>query len=117
AIVLDDPGASRAHAALELDDGTAPAGAGATAVTIADLGSTNGTFVGGERLAPGTARRLAAREAFSIGDLSLVIHPSGLRSLALERRIAIDELAHTLARVGARRGNALAFAAVRVRDA
>lgn len=44
-IVVDDPGVSRQHAEIRLD--------GATAV-LRDLGSTNGTFVDGERA--GTAR-------------------------------------------------------------
>ena len=41
-IVLDDPRVSRAHAALYL----------AETITLTDLGSANGTFVEGRRLAP-----------------------------------------------------------------
>lgn len=39
-IVLDDPGVSRRHAEIRLEDGGA---------VVRDLGSTNGTFVDGER--------------------------------------------------------------------
>ena len=41
-IVLDDPEASRRHASVSLE--------GDETVTVEDLGSTNGTFVAGERL-------------------------------------------------------------------
>jgi hypothetical protein len=44
-IVVDDPGVSRQHAEIRLDGGSA---------VLRDLGSTNGTFVDGERA--GTAR-------------------------------------------------------------
>lgn len=44
-VVVDDPGVSRQHAEIRLDGGTA---------VLRDLGSTNGTFVDGERA--GTAR-------------------------------------------------------------
>lgn len=40
-IVLDDPGISRRHVEIHLDKGQA---------TVVDLGSTNGTFVDGERI-------------------------------------------------------------------
>jgi hypothetical protein len=40
-VVLDDPGASRRHAEIKVDGGR---------ILVRDLGSTNGTVVGGERL-------------------------------------------------------------------
>ena len=47
-IVVDDPGVSRRHAEIRLDGGGA---------ALRDLGSTNGTFVDGERASAARLRR------------------------------------------------------------
>jgi transcriptional regulator with AAA-type ATPase domain len=67
-IVVDDPRASRVHAAVETG----------LPVTLRDLDSANGTFVGGTRLRSGESRSLAAGETFFIGDTALSLRPSGL---------------------------------------
>ena len=55
-IALDDSDASRNHASLTVEG---------TTVTVEDLGSTNGTFVNGERLS--AARRLSPMDKVRIG--------------------------------------------------
>jgi hypothetical protein len=57
---IDDPRVSRRHAQLVIADGTA---------TIADLGSTNGTFVNGERIARPT--ELSGRDAVRLGVVEI----------------------------------------------
>ncbi len=59
-VVVDDPGVSRRHAELRLDDGRA---------TLRDLGSTNGTWVDGERT--GSAR-LVDGSTISVGRTRIV---------------------------------------------
>jgi two-component system, NtrC family, response regulator AtoC len=82
-VTVDDPRASRSHAALRP----------APPYAVTDLGSANGTFVGRERLTPGKARTIAAGETFFVGDSSLVMRPSGLAALAPERVLTLDRLA------------------------
>jgi hypothetical protein len=64
-IVLDDPGVSRRHAEIHLIDGRA---------RVIDLGSTNGTFVDGERVHAGD---LNEGSTITVGRSRLVFH-SGL---------------------------------------
>jgi predicted Zn finger-like uncharacterized protein len=65
-IVLSDSEVSRNHVALEVEDDI---------VNLVDLGSTNGTFIGGERVA---TARLANYDEFEIGGTTLmVIYTSG----------------------------------------
>lgn len=64
AIWIDVPGVSRRHACIRL----APDGAGATAA-IEDLGSTNGTFVGGRRVTRPVA--LDDGDTIRIGEATL----------------------------------------------
>jgi EmrB/QacA subfamily drug resistance transporter len=75
-IVLEDSGGklSRRHARIRLDNGAA---------TIEDLGSTNGTFVNGERIAG--ERSLAACDLIEVGDTVLEFTPA--RALARTRSI------------------------------
>ncbi len=63
---LADPAASRRHAQLDC---------GPDAVTLLDLGSHNGTFVNGERLAG--PRLLASRDVLTLCDATLVFHCDG----------------------------------------
>ncbi len=61
-IVLDDPGVSRRHAEVHLVDGRA---------RVIDLGSTNGTFVDGERV---HAETLSQGSVITIGRTRIVFH-------------------------------------------
>lgn len=61
-IVLDDPGVSRRHAEIHLLDGRA---------RVIDLGSTNGTFVDGERVHTAT---LNDGSAITVGRTRIVFH-------------------------------------------
>jgi pSer/pThr/pTyr-binding forkhead associated (FHA) protein len=59
-VVVDDPGVSRRHAEIRMDGGSA---------VVRDLGSTNGTFVDGERAG---ALRLADGSTVTIGRTRIV---------------------------------------------
>ncbi|MGL5819587.1 MAG: FhaA domain-containing protein [Phycicoccus sp.] len=62
-IILDDPGISRRHSELRVTtDGPH------TVATIRDLGSTNGTFVSGERI---TSERLEDGDRITVGRTSI----------------------------------------------
>ncbi len=61
-IVLDDPGVSRRHAEIHVMDGRA---------RVIDLGSTNGTFVDGERVHAGV---LTDGSAITIGRTRIIVH-------------------------------------------
>jgi pSer/pThr/pTyr-binding forkhead associated (FHA) protein len=64
-ISIDDPGVSREHARLLVDaDGT---------LSVEDLGSRNGTFVGGRRLEHGAVERLGADGKLSLGGIEAVV--------------------------------------------
>jgi len=60
-IVVDDPGVSRRHAEIRLDDGSA---------VVRDLGSTNGTFVDGERA---STARLSDGSSITIGRTRITV--------------------------------------------
>jgi hypothetical protein len=66
-VVVDDPGVSRRHAEIRLDGGQA---------VIRDLGSTNGTFVDGERA--GTAR-VGEGSTITIGRTRITLSFTGER--------------------------------------
>jgi hypothetical protein len=59
-VVFDDDGVSRRHAALNYTDGI---------VTVEDVGSTNGTWVNGERVA--TPRRLTPGDELRLGSVGV----------------------------------------------
>src|SRR5262245_2137195 len=86
-IVLDDLRASRTHAALQLSRN----------LSISDLGSANGTFVGAERLPRGEARALAPGELFSIGDCTLSVRSAPLAAPPAELFVSSEELPARLA--------------------
>lgn len=64
-IVLDDPGVSRRHAEIHVLDGK---------LRLVDLGSTNGTYVDGERIHAGAVRD---GSAITMGRARLVVHLKG----------------------------------------
>ena len=61
-LTLNDSEASRQHAAVEIRD---------AAFTLSDLGSTNGTLVGGEKIAG--AVELADKSEFQVGATTLML--------------------------------------------
>lgn len=64
-IVLDDPGVSRRHAEIHLLDGK---------LRLVDLGSTNGTYLDGERVHAGP---VADGSTITMGRSRLVVHLGG----------------------------------------
>jgi len=74
-LVLDDARASRRHARIAVSQGK---------VTIEDLGSVNGVFVNGLRIAPGP-RPLADGDRISIGGAELELRVGGPPSQHRER--------------------------------
>ena len=73
-VTIDHATLSRRHARLRLG----------ARLTVEDLGSKNGTRVGGRRLEPGQAAPLAVGEGFAIGRFSfVVIRPPRSRSLSV----------------------------------
>jgi DNA-binding NtrC family response regulator len=62
-VVIDHPSVSREHVVLEVDE---------SGVTIADLGSKNGTRLFGERLAPNTPAVLPSGVLAEVGEVVLV---------------------------------------------
>ncbi|HEX6272265.1 MAG TPA: sigma 54-interacting transcriptional regulator [Polyangiaceae bacterium] len=82
-IVIVDPRVSRSHAALHVTG---------REITLTDLGSANGTFVGTARLASGDALPLADGQSFSMGDSVLVVRPTQLREPGARRLSSADEV-------------------------
>jgi two-component system, NtrC family, response regulator AtoC len=80
-IVVNDPRASRSHAALQVGKD----------VSLSDLGSANGTFLGSDRLGAGDARALANGQTFFIGDSALVVRNSSLRRVSSKRVSSLDD--------------------------
>jgi two-component system response regulator AtoC len=66
AICIDDPRLSREQAMLKIGGH----------VEIVDLGSSNGTRVGEERLLPNTPRPLAVGEIVSVGSALMILQPA-----------------------------------------
>jgi len=66
-VKLDDAKASRRHLRLQVGD--------AGEITIEDLGSANGTRVGGRKLTPQTRAPVLPGEAISVGALVLMVQP------------------------------------------
>ena len=64
AIVVADAGVSSRHAQVQWRNG---------ALQLTDLGSTNGTFVNGEKLVPNVARKLNVGDRVRLGKLDFVL--------------------------------------------
>jgi TolB protein len=65
-VVLSDPRASRYHAEIRLSE---------AGVEIKDVGSANGTFIGGQRLQPNTWQSLPLGSVAYLGDTTLTFEP------------------------------------------
>ena len=68
-IVLDDNGVSRRHAELRVDTSS-----GRTVLSVLDLGSTNGTFVGEQQIGH---QALRAGDVVSLGHTRIVVKDAG----------------------------------------
>jgi len=68
-IVLDDNGVSRRHAELRVDGSS-----GRTVLSVLDLGSTNGTFVGEHQI---NHQTLQAGDVVSLGHTRIVVRDAG----------------------------------------
>ena len=67
-IQLDDEGVSRYHAKIEISD----------RVRVVDLGSRNGTRVGGRRLRPQEPVELCHEETVEVGGCVMIVHVRGV---------------------------------------
>ncbi len=76
-LVLDDPSVSKIHAALVMDaDGH---------LSVADTGSTNGTFINDERIAYGKASRLVEGDRLKFGTIDVTMEYVGQKAeIAIE---------------------------------
>lgn len=84
-IVLADPRVSRRHAAITMEQGR---------LTMEDLGSTNGTTVNGEPLAPGKTVELRPGDKVAFGGFETTVFSSGQASATQQapsrRTVALD---------------------------
>jgi len=72
-LAIDDPSLSKFHASLHLDrEGK---------LQVADIGSTNGTFVNGERIAYGKAATVTARDKVRFGLVEATFELSALEAV------------------------------------
>ncbi len=78
---FDHPTISRVHARFLVREG---------AVLVEDLGSTNGTYVGGERIAPRSPRRLENGDEVRIGPMRMSVEDGTLRRSDESRDIGLD---------------------------
>ncbi len=79
-LVLDHPAVSALHARISQADGHS---------VIEDLGSSNGTFVNGDRLLPGRQHALAPGDVVRAGPVKLVFSPGQLHARDESREIAL----------------------------
>jgi len=79
---LDHPAVSLRHARIRTERSGAR--------TIEDLGSTNGTFVNGERLAANVTRHLAAGDVIRVGPVRLSLSGEELAHSDESRNLAVD---------------------------
>jgi ABC-type multidrug transport system ATPase subunit/pSer/pThr/pTyr-binding forkhead associated (FHA) protein len=78
---LAHPAVSRAHARVATREGT---------VLVEDLGSTNGTFVNGERVVPGAPRPVEPGDEIRVGPARFVVARGGLEQTDDSRDIQLD---------------------------
>jgi ABC-type multidrug transport system ATPase subunit len=84
-ITLDYPTASRNHARIFRRSGRAP-------YAIEDGGSSNGTFVNGDRVEPGEPRPLSAGDVIRVGPVKFVFAPEALERVDESRDLRLDAL-------------------------
>jgi two-component system response regulator AtoC len=84
-ISVDDPSISRRHAILRTEPG----------LTIEDLGSVNGTCVGGQRLEPGRPRTITPGESIEVGAVTIVAVASTRAPSVRPRRLVSHDFFET----------------------
>jgi ABC transport system ATP-binding/permease protein len=82
-VVLDHPTISRFHARITRHNDS---------TVLEDLESTNGTFVNGERISPGTSHYLRRGDAVHIGAVKLVLTGDALEQVDESRDLRLDAL-------------------------
>jgi ABC-type multidrug transport system ATPase subunit/pSer/pThr/pTyr-binding forkhead associated (FHA) protein len=82
-VTLDHPAVSRTHARIAPRDG---------GYVIEDAGSSNGTFVNGERIAPGDPRPLRPGDVIRVGPMKFVFSPETLEQVDESRDLGLDAL-------------------------
>jgi len=94
-LVIDDPSVSKIHASVVID--------GEGRLSVADTGSTNGTFINDERIAYGKAVAIGRGDRVKFGSIGVVFEqiaqvepeqPSS-RRLSQENTVRIDDLSFT----------------------
>ncbi len=87
-LIIDDNSVSKTHASISLYD---------DALLIADTGSTNGTFLNGERIAYGKAIKIDDRDKVTFGSIDVRFEKveSASESEDAPETIAIDDLEFT----------------------
>ncbi|MFL6468744.1 MAG: FHA domain-containing protein [Pyrinomonadaceae bacterium] len=88
-LAIDDPSISKYHASLALD--------GEGNIRLADLGSTNGTFINGNRIAYGKAIIITERDKLRFGlvDASIKVPPKRMTQGATEVLSGVPEIPKT----------------------
>ena len=84
----DDPLASRGHAQVYVADNRS--------VQVADLNSTNGTFVNGEAISSLT--RLAGQDVLRIGSIEMRLDPPGTGAQPADESLRLHDIRASLAR-------------------
>jgi len=84
-VALDHPAISRSHARIT------PAAEPGSYV-IEDAGSSNGTFVNGERIAPGQPRPLHTGDVINVGPIKFVFAPETLEQVDESRDLGLNAL-------------------------
>ncbi len=82
-VVLDHPAVSRQHARIVRRGED---------LLIEDAGSTNGTFIDGERVAPDQARILHAGDTLRVGPIKFVFSEQALEQMDESRDLRLDAL-------------------------
>ncbi|HEX5058046.1 MAG TPA: sigma 54-interacting transcriptional regulator, partial [Kofleriaceae bacterium] len=71
-VVIQHPSVSREHAVLDVEQ-----------LTLTDVGSRNGTYVGGQRITPNTPIHLGRGETIVVGEVTMFVQQDGASAPAL----------------------------------
>ncbi len=82
-VCLDHPAVSRTHARIARRNG---------GYAVEDVGSSNGTFVNGERVTPGEARSLRPGDTIRVGPVRFTFAPDRLEQADESRDLRLDAL-------------------------